>query len=298
MKALVIGASGLVGTALLEVCRRNGDQVTGTFYSHEHPGMVLLDLRDKSAVYRLLHEIRPDVIYLPAAATNVDSCELHERESFEVNVTGPGNVVEGARDLPGKIVYFSTDYVFDGTKGPYTEKDLPNPLSIYGRHKLAAEELITRLAASYLIVRTTWVYGVEQPPRNFVARTVQQLGSGVAMRTPVDQWGNPTYAPNLAELVHEAVRKDLTGILNIAGPEVVNRYQLALAAAEVFHLPANLVSPVNTDELGQAARRPLRGGLVVERARSLLSAALLGVHAGLQTMGQALENKEQRTNEQ
>ncbi len=292
MKALIIGASGLVGNALLEVCQSNGDYVVGTFYSHEHPGMVALDLRDKSAVYRLLHEVQPDVIYLPAAATNVDWCEMHEQESYEVNVSGPRNVVEAARDLPGKIVYFSTDYIFDGTKGPYTENDLPNPLNVYGRHKLAAEELITQLAGSYLIVRTTWVYGVEEPPRNFVARTVHQLRSGVPLRTPVDQQGNPTYAPNLAELVHEAVRKGITGILNVAGSEVINRYQLALATAETFYLPASLISAVNTEELEQAARRPLRGGLVVDRARSLLATAFLGVRAGLQMMGQALSNNE------
>lgn len=293
MKALIIGASGLVGNALLNVCQSHGDQVIGTFYSRERPGMIPLDLRDRSAVYRVLHQAQADVIYLPAATTNVDWCEQHNQESYEVNVAGPRNVAEAARDLHSKIVYFSTDYVFDGTKGPYTERDLPNPLSVYGRHKLAAEEIARQFAFSHLIIRTTWVYGAEQPPRNFVARLVQQLKLGVSMKAPIDQWGNPTYAPNLAELVQEAVREGLTGILNVTGPEIVNRYQLALATVEAFHLPNNLVSSVDTAELGQAARRPLRGGLVVDRGKSLLSTAFLDVRAGLQAMRQALEVEKQ-----
>jgi dTDP-4-dehydrorhamnose reductase len=289
MIVLIIGASGLVGSALAEVCRRAGDRVHGTYRGNERPGLTQLDLRDRRALCKLVRDTGPEVIYLPAAVTKVDWCEQHEAESYSVNVTGPAKVAEAVGTLPVKLVYFSTDYVFDGLNGPYGEEDAPNPVNVYGRHKLAAEGILRQAVKSHLIVRTTWVYGAEQPPRNFAARTVQQLRAGIPVKVPVDQWGNPTYVSDLAALVREAVDKGITGILNAVGPQIVNRYEFALTLARVFDLPLHLITPVYTPELGQVAKRPLQGGLVVDRAKSLLSTSPRAVWEGLQAMKKVLQ---------
>jgi len=140
--SLVIGGSGQLGKALLARLHAESVRAFGTFRNRPFPGGLPLDISDESAVSRLLDSVRPDVIYLTAAYTHVDGCEEHPEEALRINVLGTRHVVEGCKRRGARLVFFSTDYVFDGRAGPYREEDRPHPLGVYAKTKLQAEQLI------------------------------------------------------------------------------------------------------------------------------------------------------------
>ncbi len=280
---LVIGAAGQVGEHLAQALVQAGHPVAGADFLPA-AGIEPLDIRDLSQVQALVERVAPAVVYLPAALTNVDYCELHPAQSYGTNVLGVANVVAAANAAGARLVYFSSDYVFDGRAGPYTEAAPANPINEYGRHKLLAEHHIGLHARDYLIVRTTGVFGWERQGKNFVYRLWQTLSAGQPVRVPVDQVANPTYAPNLAAVTVDLAGAGARGVYNVVGPERLSRYEFACAAAETFGLDPRLVQPVATSELGQAAARPLNAGLVVDKVQARTRVPLVGCRAGLQAM--------------
>jgi dTDP-4-dehydrorhamnose reductase len=281
---LVIGVSGQVGEHLTRAAEAAGGEVVGTFRGCPLSGARPLDIRGREAVRVLVEETRPAVVYLPASLTNVDHCERNPEEGYAINVVGVRHVVEAANAIGARVVYFSSDYVFDGTAGPYCEEDPANPICEYGRQKLIAEHYVALHARDALIVRTTVVYGWERQSKNFVCRLLNTLRDGGTLRAPLDQIGSPTYAPNLARAIVELVLAGATGIYHVSGPERASRYEFACEAARVFGLDARLIRAVTTPELEQPAPRPLNAGMRVDRAAAALSFPLLGYQEGLRAM--------------
>jgi dTDP-4-dehydrorhamnose reductase len=281
---LIIGASGQVGEYLLSEL---GDDAAGTYFEHARPGLTQLDARDRDAVRALLHERRPEIVYLTASEPNVDLCEREPEQTRAINVGSVETVTSAAREAAVSVVFFSSDYVFDGEGGPYTEEDEPRPLSEYGRQKLEGERLTLATPGS-LVVRTAVVYGPERQGKNFVVRLVNGNRNGDRWHVPTDQISSPTYAPNLAHAVIELARRGVTGIVHVAGPQAASRYEFALEVARVFGLDASLIEPVTTDELGQDARRPLSAALSVDKARGLIRAPLVPFPEGLRRMARTI----------
>lgn len=283
VSSLVIGASGLVGGHLLRILNDRGARVEGTYRGHSAPGLSPLNICDAEAVRACIELTQPEVIYLPASLTNVDYCELHPDESFAVNVQGVRNVIASVGGA--RIVYFSSDYVFAGDAGPYCETDSVHPLNVYGKHKVLAEQALPENA---LIIRTTVAYGWELEGKNFVYRLQKVLGEGNELRVPVDQLGNPTYAPNLALATVVLAEKGARGIQNVAGPKRVSRYEFALEVARVLGLNSSLIRPVTTSGLHQSALRPLNAGMISDKAQAELPFALLDYHEGLMRLRELL----------
>ncbi len=281
---LVIGASGQIGAHLLRHLQQAGQDARGTYFHFPRPGLLPLDLRDEEGVLALVTRLQPRIIYLPAGFTNVDRCELDPDAAYAVNVLGTWHALRAAARVQARVVYFSTDYVFDGADGPYAEDAPPRPLSEYGRQKVWGELGVALHGGGDVIVRTTVVYGWEEQGKNFVQRLVAALLEGRRVRVPHDQVGSPTYAPNLAAAVVELAASGATGVFHIGGPDRVSRYDLARAAAAAFALDDALIEPVSTSELAQPARRPLQAGLRSDKARALLSTPLLGYREGLARM--------------
>ena len=168
MKALIIGGSGQVGGHLSNKLGNLGKSVVITHHRQATSNSIFLDIVSKDKVHQLISEFKPTHIYLPAAATNVDECEKNPDSTFPVNVTGVQNVVEAANHVNARLIYFSTDYIFDGVNGPYNESEPPNPICEYGKQKVCAEHYILSSCKDFLIIRTTVVYGWEQQQKNFV----------------------------------------------------------------------------------------------------------------------------------
>ncbi|HVF67312.1 MAG TPA: NAD(P)-dependent oxidoreductase [Pyrinomonadaceae bacterium] len=281
---LVIGASGQVGEHLLRAASDAGFEAAGTHHSHPAHGTRPLDVRRPDEVTELVAGLRPAVVYLPASQTNVDRCESEPAEGYAVNVVGVRNVVRAANAVGARLVYFSSDYIFDGRAGPYREDDPANPVNEYGRQKLAAEHHVALNARDYLVVRTTVVYGWERQGKNFIYRLINTLKDGRALKAPSDQIGSPTYAPNLARAAVELAGAGAAGVYNVVGPERVSRYEFARAAADAFGLDAGLIQAVTTEELSQTAARPLNAGMLTDKAAAALTVRLKGYRDGLKEM--------------
>lgn len=274
-RSLVVGASGQVGAALATILgpralstRRIGD-------THTQPFLDLAALaRDPQRATQILAPLALDAVYCVAGATDVDRCETDTGWAMETNSLGPAALAAACRDLP--FVYFSTEYVFDGREapgrpaGPYTETDPTNPISVYGRSKLAGEKRILDVHPNPLIVRTTVVYGPDRRRKNFLYTLARLLGSNQPMRVPVDQVSSPTYNADLAAAALELVSLGASGIFNVCGPEHVSRYDFALMAARVLGLDTSLIIPVATLDLNQKALRPLKAGMITDKLRGTL----------------------------
>ena len=285
MRALVIGASGLVGRNLLAQLKNlAGSTVIGTYHQHHAGELASFDILDRAVVGRFFQQVQPTVVFLAAALSNVDFCELHPDLSYEANVSGVKHIVEASNACQAKLIFFSTDYIFDGRAGPYLEEEPASPISQYGWHKALAEHHIALHAAAYLIIRTTGIYGWESQGKNFIYRLLKTLPNGQALRVPTDQVANPTYAPNLAAATIELVNTGAHGVYNLVGCERVSRYEFALEAARQFDLDPTLIHPVSTAELNQPARRPLEAGLRVSKAQAVLRTQLLDYGVGLRAM--------------
>lgn len=275
MKALVVGATGLTGDALMQALARNGIEAVGTSHSHRVPGMIQMDARHAQQVEAAFHEAKPTVVFL---AQNVrggaDHCESHPDETRAVLVEGTKHVVDAARRHGARVVYYSTDYVFDGKSGPYDEQAPPSPISVYGRAKLEGER-VALSAPDALVIRTTAIYGWARGTRNFAMTISEVLSAGRELRVPEDQVCNPTLAEYLAETSLRLVDAQATGIVNVVGKERMSRAEMARQLARAMQLDTNLLKPVPTRELGQAAPRPLQGGLVTDKLQRILGTAPL-----------------------
>lgn len=282
---VILGASGLIGSHLFRVGQARGAPVVGTCYRQCVPGLQALDVTDPSTVAALLRTLRPELIFFPAANPNVDLCETDPLATRRVNVEPVRTVAELASELRSIVVFYSSDYVFDGHAGPYVESDIPNPLSQYGQQKLDAENLLRSILPNkHLILRVTVVYGWERQGKNFVARLVRTLREGSAVRVPADQVGSPTLVDDVAEASWVLAEQGARGTLHLAGPDLVDRFTFAQQAARVFGLDAGLIEPVSTAELGQVAPRPLRAGMISDCAETLLNRRLVGIAEGLASL--------------
>jgi len=287
MKALVIGASGLVGSYLIQTCHQRGWQVTGTYHNFAQPNFLPLEITDKVAVRSLLQQLQPNVVFLPAFCSNVDYCEQHPEETYQINVVGCLNVAQATRDVGAKLVFYSSDYVFNGENGPYQETDQPDPICVYGRQKLEVEQKISELLDDYLICRIAWVYGQEEQGKNFVLRVISTLKNNQIIRVPQDQIGSPTLANDIAEASCRLVEVGAQGLFHTTGIDCMNRYQFALKVAEVFGLQTDTLLPVMTSEFNQAAPRPLKCGMRCDRLHQTLNWNSRGVVDGLNCLKNA-----------
>ena len=286
MKALIIGASGLVGAALRAVF----PHAIGTYFRSPGATLVALDITDAAAVRTLVTQVAPELILLPAAQPNVDRCETDEAESERINVAGTRHVAAAAAAAGARLVFFSTDYVFDGKAGPYAPDAVPAPINVYGRHKLAAETIVRQTVADHLIVRACGIYGYQAAGKNFVMALARLAAAGERMRVPSDQWGTPTLAENLAEAVHELALSEHRGIVHPVGPDYLSRIDFARLAAEVFGYDTAFLQAVATPALQQPAARPLRGGLDNRSTQALLrKTRLIGAREGLEIVKRRLE---------
>jgi len=282
MRAVVIGGSGQIGGWLLRVLGGRGHEAVGTYASAAYPGLVRLDAAELDASAAWLRGQKPDVVFYPAGFTWVDGCERDPARARSSNLEQPLNLARAAAGTGARFVYFSTDYVFDGGAGPYTEESPVNPLSAYGRVKYEAEQaLAAELGDRVLTLRTSWVFGPERQGKNFAYQLVRTLAAGKDLVCPSDQISNPSYGPDVAGVAVSLAEQGRSGLAHAAGPEVADRVTFARAIATAFGLDPERVTGRTTTELGQGAPRPLRGGLLSGRLDAWLPGAVRPVTEAL-----------------
>lgn len=263
MKVFIVGASGLVGSHCLKYFKEQRVETTGSHYSFPTRDTIYFDPLDSDQGFNL-KEYDPDVIVHCGALTNVDYCESNPDESTNLTLKSAERLTDYCREYKKKLIYISTDYVFDGTAGPYYEHQKTNPINVYGQHKLLAEQAVSTLD-DYLICRITNVYGEEIRAKNFIARLIDFLSNNVDkhMSLPYDQFATPVYAGDIARMIFLLIRDRKKGIYNLSSNDYYNRYQLAFKVKSYFPENSSVtLSSVSSMELKQTAIRPLNGGLL------------------------------------
>ncbi len=297
-RILICGSNGLLGQRLsLLLSSRTEYEVLNTSIERSFVfddrlfDYTQLDITCRSDVKSLVTSFQPDVILNAAAATNVDWCETHREETWNINVVAVENLAEAARKVNAKLIHVSTDYIFDGKNGPYTETAQPNPLGYYGKSKLASENVVKTANINFAIVRTMVLfgYGINVKP-NFALWLIDNLKRGNTVRIVDDQYGNATYVGDLAQAMIKIFELDAKGIFHVAGRDILSRYDFALQTADVFQLDASLIQRIKTSDLQQAAPRPMKSGLIVEKAERELGMKFLTAREGLQILKQELED--------
>lgn len=265
MKVFIVGASGLVGGNCLRHFTEQGWEVKGSYFSYAAGDLVYYNTLDAGDAANFdIAGWRPDIIVHCGALTHVDYCESHPDESFRQTVQSTLNLIEVAQSCGSRMVYISTDYVFDGADGPYLEDAPLNPLSVYGRHKLEAEQAVLGSVSGSLVLRVTNVYGDEARGKNFVARIVQQCKDGqkLTLKLPYDQYASPTNARDIARAMFVLLRDGKDGVYHTGGTDYMNRVELALRVLRYFPDATYELIPLATADLQQPAARPLLGGFI------------------------------------
>jgi dTDP-4-dehydrorhamnose reductase len=267
LRVLITGAGGLVGRALQQHCTAAGDEVLA--YNHS-----TLDITDAKLVEDSILQQKPDAVINCAAWTDVDGCETDSQKAYAVNAYGPENLARACSKANAAFITISTDYVFDGSKPePYTQRDTPLPISVYGKAKLEGERLVQTEYARSVIVRTGFIFGLGG--KNFLSRVVDLARQGQSLSAISDARGTPTYARDLASRLRELAVRDLPGTFHVVNSGNGATYeQFARTALKFAGLDDSVLKLVSMSTLKRRAPRPVNS-----RLRCLLSAAI-----GLQPM--------------
>ena len=297
MKILVTGANGLLGQKLVAILRdEKGIELIATARGvNRNPegGYTYLsaDLRNMDGIKVFIEICDPDVIIHCAAMTQVDECEQNKEQCWENNVDTTQNLIEIAKSANAHFVYVSTDFVFDGKEGPYTERDMPKPISVYGESKLAAEKLLHQSGISYAIVRTVLVYGtsLNASRSNLVLWVKKSLEAGEPIKVVNDQWRTPTLAEDLAKGCYLVAKGKHEGIFHISGEGMMTPYEMALKVAETYGLDASLITEVDASTFSQPGKRPPKTGFVIDKAKEKLGFQPTSFEEGLKIVAQQLQ---------
>lgn len=290
MKLLIIGASGVLGSRLYNDTIKKKWNVLGTYCAHECEGLSYLDVRDKTSLEKVFNFFRPETVVMAGGITDVDLCTLKPKLAQDVNIKGTSNLVKKIKEYGSKLVYVSTDYIFDGENGPYAETDKPNPINKYGETKLEAEDIIRSELENYLIVRTAQLCGIDHTSKNFVLKIIHSMQSGKKVYAADDLYSTPTYAGSLSEIIIKLIEKKADGVYHGAGAEFINRYDYVNKIADVFELDKALIQRVKLKDLKLKAKRPKKGGLKINKIAGKIDCRLLSCVDGLKLFKEDFEN--------
>lgn len=291
-KVLLTGANGLLGQAVISIFSRESDfdviatsvepelYVEAGNYRYEQ-----LDVTVKESVKKAVKKHNPDVIVNCAAFTDVDKCETERELCWKLNVDAVKNLIISSRISDSKVIHISTDYIFDGKNGPYTEDSTPNPVSFYGRSKLASENALTTSGIDYVILRTIVLYGIGNKVKsNFALWLINNLSMNKPVNIVTDQIGNTTVSDDLAYGILKCAEQDAYGIYNIAGKDIISRLDFTYNLCDIFGFDKSLVTSILTSDLNQPAPRPLKSGLITLKAETELGFKPMDSKEGLQLL--------------
>jgi dTDP-4-dehydrorhamnose reductase len=290
MRILVTGANGLLGGFLVPELAEAGHEVLATGLGPcrlPDAGAfryATLDITDAMSVRARMADFSPEVVVHAAAVTQADDCEKHPVRCWNVNVTATRFIVDAAVRQSAFPIHISTDFVFEGDAGPYREEDIPAPVNYYGCSKLAAEKAVRSAASESAVVRTVLVYG---PSPNMARSSLmgwvaRNLREGRNIRVVSDQLRTPTFAGDLARGIRMVAEKKASGLWHLSGRDILTPYEMAVRTADLLGLDKSLMERVDAATFSQPARRPLRTGFIIEKAKRELGYDPLTFEEGLQ----------------
>lgn len=297
-RILITGANGLLGQKLVKLYQDNKDVelIATARGSNRIPEgnfqYAEMDITSEEEVNKTILSLNPDVIINTAAMTHVDQCELDPASCRKLNVEAVQHLVNTAKKVDSFFIHLSTDFIFDGSAGPYKEDDVPNPQSVYAESKLASEELVLKSGVPFAIVRTMLVYGIvsDMSRSNIILWVKKNLEEGKPIKVVNDQWRTPTLAEDLAKGCALIAEKKTQGIFNISGKDLLTPYDMAVATADFFNLDKSLMEEVDGSIFTQPAKRPAKTGFILDKARRELGFEPVSFEEGLKIVEEQLSH--------
>lgn len=291
MRILITGGTGLLGKALIER-RAHPVSIWAIYYGNydmkNTPEAMYFnaDICDKDSMEKIFRSSNPEVVIHTAGAANVDYCEKHPDEARRSNVTGTKIITELCKKYNSKIVFISTNAVFDGTHAPYAEDSIPSPVNSYGKMKLEAEEIVKDGGLKHLIVRPILMYGWNNVHErsNTVTWLIEKLRKGEKVNMVNDVYENPLFNRHCAEIIWSLVASNKEGLYHVAGKDVVNRFEFANLIAEVFYLDKSLINAVPSGYFTNLAPRPSNTSYDVAKVERELNVKLPRLKESLSLM--------------
>lgn len=297
-RILITGSNGLLGQKLVLLLSKIPDiELIATARGENrlavNEGYIYepMDITNSVEVAEIVGKYKPNVIIHTAAMTNVDQCETEKELCWQMNVNAVEYLVNACKPIDCLLIHLSTDFIFDGEKGPYDENASPNPISYYGESKLAAEQIILASNIRWAIARTVLVYGIvdDMSRTNIILWVKKSLEDGKKINVVTDQFRTPTLAEDLAMGCWLIADNEATGLFNISGKDFLTPYEMAIKTAEFFGLDQSLIAMADSSTFSQPAKRPPRTGFIIDKAISLLGYAPHSFIAGIQIVAEQFE---------
>ncbi|MBC7759962.1 MAG: SDR family oxidoreductase [Phormidesmis sp. FL-bin-119] len=297
-RILVTGSNGLLGQKLtdISILDKDVELIATSVGANRHllkSGYIYeeFDIRDAERLVELVEKYLPDAIINTAAMTNVDTCEAEKDMCKALNVDAVETLAAVCQKYNIHLVHISTDFIFDGEDGPYSEDAEPNPLSFYGLTKLQAEDLLKSSSSRWTVLRTIIVYGIvsDMSRSNIVLWAKGALEKGVPINVVNNQWRMPTLAEDLAIGCILAVKKEAEGVFNISGKDLMSIIEIVERVADFYGLDKSLIIPISAESLNQTARRPKKTGFILDKAIRELGYQPRSFEEGMEVLDQQLK---------
>ena len=260
-------------------------------YFEEGYKFMSMDISDAANVKEVITSEKPDVVINTAAMTNVDQCELEQDACWVANVDAVQHIVDACELSGSFLLHLSTDFIFDGTKGPLSEDEKPNPVSHYGESKLAAERILMNSKLDWAIARTILVYGIvpKMSRSNIILWVKNSVEAGKEIKVVNDQWRTPTLAEDLAMGCYLIAKQKAMGVFNISGKDLLTPYEMAQKVVAYFDLDGSLITEADSSTFSQPAKRPPRTGFIIDKAREVLGYGPKSFDEGIAILANQLE---------
>jgi dTDP-4-dehydrorhamnose reductase len=296
MSVLVTGANGLLGQTIISQILQKSYKVIATGKGADRSGVANsskyeyhdVDITDGPAIENLILQSAPNIIVHAAAMTQVDQCELHKQDCYNINVTATRFIIDAAKAVGSRFIFVSTDFIFDGISGPYDENAEPSPVNYYGSTKEVAEKAVMESGLDWAIARTILVYGsVPSTGRtNILGFVRQSLENDKPIKMVTDQVRTPTFVDDLAAGIILIIEKNGRGIYHLSGEEQMTPYDIAVKTAKFLGLNESLISKSSSADIQQPAIRPAKTGFIITRAKKELGYKPKSFEEGLKVLFQ------------
>ena len=285
---LVIGGSGLVGGRLIELLTADVNNISATYFSnkivHKKCKTFQLDIMDSHKVDKVIKMIQPDIVINAAAKRNTRYCEQNPDEAYKVNVVGTKNIVNACKTINAKLVFFSSDQVFDGTKGKYSEEDELNPLNTYGKQKVMAEKIIKDNLDNWLIIRASHIYAWSPGSDNFISWVLEELQKGQKIQIVYDQYITPLHVEHFVDILIKLLENDKRGIYHVGEGECLSKYEFVKRVKETFRFDESIIKPISSEALNQGTVRPKNNCMDLSKIKNELDFSKYTIKNGLEIM--------------
>ena len=294
-RILITGSNGLLGQKLVDLLRKQAsvDLIATARGNNRLPvtegyTYASLDITVQEEVSDIFDQFKPDVVIHTAAMTNVDTCETDRDGCDVLNVNSVAYLIEACEKNGTYLCHLSTDFIFDGADGPYTEEGIANPISYYGESKLKAEQLLFASKIRWSIARTVLVYGIvpDMSRSNIVLWVKKSLEDGKTIQVVMDQFRTPTLAEDLAMGCWLLAKDEVEGIFNISGSDFLTPYEMAVMTADYYGLDKSLLQKADSSTFTQTAKRPAKTGFILDKAKKVLGYSPKTFQEGIAIMAQ------------